>query len=178
MIVRQIQFLKFLLCFRKIINHQIKCIIICINCCNFKNRDISFFQPQNIMVKCDTNHGKYMASPSVLQRGNNTKRSQCCTCINKIYQINWCTKGFKLDINYNLLPAYMISNKTAIEEVFARIDYKFDLMYSKKVLIYWFIQEGMEEGEFIEARENISALGRIIFFRVKQLKETESTLKD
>merc|ERR1712183_660585 len=45
----------------------------------------------------------------------------------------------------------MISNSTAIAEVFSRIDHKFDLMYSKRAFVHWYVGEGMEEGEFSEA---------------------------
>ena len=40
----------------------------------------------------------------------------------------------------------MISNTTAIAEVFARLNHKFDLMYAKRAFVHWFVGEGMEEG--------------------------------
>ena len=88
--------------------------------------------------------------------------------------MGWCPIGFKVDINYQLPTVVpggdldkvqravcMLSNTSAIAEAWARLDHKFGLTYAKHAFVHWYVGEGMEEGQFSEAHEDMDAFGMI-----------------
>ena len=52
----------------------------------------------------------------------------------------------------------MISNCTSISQIFSRLAYKFDLLFSTRAFVHWFMGEGLESGEFFASRNNLSSL--------------------
>jgi tubulin alpha len=137
------------------------------------------FQTKNMLVKYltfDVEEDKYMAV-SLNFRGDVQSKDANATvqwlkANKKVTFVEWCPTGFKIGLNDSPVPSLagdpmaasprssvMIGNNVAISRVFTdRIVKKYDMMYSQRAFVHWYVGEGMEEGEFAEAREDIGFL--------------------
>eukprot|EP01064_Diplonema_japonicum_P000916 TRINITY_DN10601_c0_g1_i1.p1 TRINITY_DN10601_c0_g1~~TRINITY_DN10601_c0_g1_i1.p1 ORF type:complete len:354 (+),score=40.62 TRINITY_DN10601_c0_g1_i1:302-1363(+) len=126
----------------------------------------SAFESRNLAVKSYPGYGRYSAC-CVMYRGDVATADAGAALDSVVGKHVQFVEWEPRDIKYGVNPcgavessrcASMIGNNTCIAELFGRVHHKSSLMYSKRAFVHWYIREGMEEGEFTEAFENLADL--------------------
>ncbi|ELP90078.1 tubulin alpha-1 chain, putative [Entamoeba invadens IP1] len=140
---------------------------------NVQELTTSLFDRKNLMIQLDeVNKGKYM-SCCMMYRGDVSNRevNLAINVVKNSYGLpiaDFCPCPFKCGIN-NQPPtavpnsqysatkrsACMLANHTSMCQVFGKVNQNFDQMYGRRAFIHHYAEFGMEENEFIEARQDM-----------------------
>ncbi|KAG7213261.1 hypothetical protein KM043_002561 [Ampulex compressa] len=125
------------------------------------------FDANSTFAHCDPRKGKFLTIAAIFRGRMSTRHvdEQMLNIQNKNspYFVGWLPNNIKTAIcdippRGLSMSATLISNTTAIQEVFKKITNMFDGMFRKKAYLHWYTAEGMEESEFSEARDNLREL--------------------
>lgn len=133
------------------------------------------FSKEMQSVKIDTNKGLFISI--VLNYQGVVQQSAIYRYIDEVRKfhgnrfVEWSPTGFKVGIckqipsvcpMIDIAPsdqfATMLMNTTAISQFFKSQARKFDLLFTKRSFVHWYLGEGMEELEFTESRDEIEML--------------------
>jgi len=127
-------------------------------------RDV--FSEKNILTSTNPRRGKYLSSVTIFRGQITDEMSNAFyMCIAKDYMFAHI-KGdrnnhmIKLGLSRKDVKAEvaLITDNTAIQEMFKRIAEQFTVMFRRKAYLHWYTGEGMDEMEFTEAESNLSDL--------------------
>merc|ERR1712226_392689 len=138
----------------------------CLDAKNFLVRYIDFDPIEDKYMAISLNYRGTIRSKAANETVQKIKKA------NKVSFVEWMPTGFKIGLNeqpasrmegdalaYASNNAVMIGNNIAINRVFSdRLSKKYDMMYSQRAYVHWYVGEGMEEGEFSEARGDLGFL--------------------
>ncbi|XP_028039878.1 tubulin beta chain [Bombyx mandarina] len=125
------------------------------------------FDAKNMMAACDPHRGRYLTVATVF-RGRMSMKEIDEQILNvqkknKDFFVEWIPNNVQTAVcdippRGMKMSATFIGNTTAIQEIFKRISEQFAAMFSRKAFLHWYTGEGMEEGDFAEADNNVSDL--------------------
>lgn len=126
-------------------------------------RDV--LQLRNRMVRVYGKPGKWI-SAYVMYEGHVTTNEvnqglQKAKNLIRVPFVDWSPAGIKCTLHQTdkeKTKTTLLVNDTVIKESFARNNRRFNRMWNKGAFLHWYIQEGMEVDEFVEAQENMAAL--------------------
>lgn len=122
---------------------------------------------RNMMAACDPRSGRLLTAAAIFRGPVSLKEvDDWMSSIqnrNSSHFVEWIPNNVMSAV-CNIPPgrlamaSTLIANSTAIQEVFCRNSEQFSAMFRRKVYLHWYISEGMEEMEFLEAESNINNL--------------------
>jgi tubulin beta len=122
------------------------------------------FNSRHQMAAYDACSGKYLTCAAIFRGLVSSKDVEEAMVdiqrCNSDSFVNWIPNNIKTAI-CDIPPrglcfsATFLANTTAITLSFNRLIEQFDSMFSKRAFVHWYTAEGMEEQEFIEAKESI-----------------------
>jgi len=126
------------------------------------------FDASNMMCACDPRQGRYLTA-AAMYRGSKISANEIDVQLMKMQNKN--AQGFVEWIPHNIkssmcdippkglsMSGTFVGNNTSIQQVFQRIQLQFSLMFKRKAFLHWYLGEGMDELEFVEAENNVNAL--------------------
>ncbi|TGZ59773.1 hypothetical protein CRM22_008886 [Opisthorchis felineus] len=158
----------------------------------FNTSDLTrlLFEPTNQMLNVDLSQGRIM-SCCIQYRGDIAiqdvaKAVMDMKCRQTLRFVDWCPTGFKLGVASQppTIPSYspmakttrsatLLMNTSAVNQAIQKVDRKFDMLFHKRAFVHWYVSEGMEEGEFPEAREALSILEQDYLGVTQELSKKE-----
>eukprot|EP00298_Acanthocystis_sp_HF-20_P018106 c21900_g2_i1.p1 GENE.c21900_g2_i1~~c21900_g2_i1.p1 ORF type:complete len:266 (+),score=80.63 c21900_g2_i1:688-1485(+) len=159
---------------------------------NTHERTRNTFQKENFLVNCDPKGPlNFYLSSLILFRGDHHLKN-FVQISPTVFQrspamYNWYGNSYSQDICWRVpfhlpeweemgqsdLSVLNVCNNTCMKNVFERYSKKFDELYQKRSFVHWFIGEGMEEGEFSEAREENETIKNVY----EEIRNEFSTLR-
>ncbi|KAI3379683.1 hypothetical protein SNEBB_010116 [Seison nebaliae] len=125
------------------------------------------FEPAHMMAACNPTNGRYLCVASVFRGRVSMKEvDELMSNVqikNRSSFVEWIPNNVKTAV-CDIAPrglkmsATFIGNSTAIQDLFRRIAEQYSAMYRRKAFLHWYLNEGMEEAEFMEAESNMNDL--------------------
>ncbi|XP_034187518.2 tubulin beta-4 chain-like [Osmia lignaria lignaria] len=122
------------------------------------------FDANSMLADCDPRRGKFFTVAAIFRGRMSTKLvdEQMLNIQNKNspYFIEWIPNNVQTAIcdippRGLAMSATMISNTTAIQELFKRLTKGFSDMLKKKAYLHWYTAEGMDESEFSDCQNGL-----------------------
>uniref|UniRef100_R4FLP9 Tubulin alpha chain n=1 Tax=Rhodnius prolixus TaxID=13249 RepID=R4FLP9_RHOPR len=131
------------------------------------------FDKNHRMATCTNENGLYMAC-CLMFRGDITTKEihdALASLKKEVKFVDWSPTGFKIGLTYEppiTIPGSeigktsrsvcMLCNNSAMQTVWRNLYRKYHMMSTKGAFYHWYLSEGMDEIEFVEAGEDIRTL--------------------